>query len=293
MPDRTWSNSARCASVKNSWFAYLAGRCRGVSNSSVQMPCRSGSPQEVFSAGAVAEAAGAWADVPVMDADMAAPTAAATIATVIVEPEKRSSMIISFRLAWCYFSRFCSKAHYLSRRSPHWRWRRACSQREHMQHDCIALLSEFRCIDKPRSGCRARSRDDRDILLAIDFERHRRRGKARTDVDLPQFVERGVIERRNGTVEQREKHEPAAGRERAAEIRVDQVHALFDLAGQRVGGLEVAFPPFGGGRKAAVPASLLVVLFAVDRNRRAVRQSRDVDDPGFRAVGRRPVVVAA
>jgi hypothetical protein len=74
------------------------------------MPCRSGSPQDVFNAGA-------WADVPVMDAAMTAPTAVAAIATVIVEPEKRSSMINSFRLAWRYVSRFCSKAHYLSRRS--------------------------------------------------------------------------------------------------------------------------------------------------------------------------------
>jgi hypothetical protein len=32
-----------------------------------------------------------------MDADMTAPTAVAAIATVMVEPEKRSSMIISFR----------------------------------------------------------------------------------------------------------------------------------------------------------------------------------------------------
>jgi alcohol dehydrogenase (cytochrome c) len=31
----------------------------------------------------------------------------------------------------------------------------------------------------------------------------------------------------------------------------------------------------------------------VDRNRRAVRQSRDVQEPGFRAVGARPIVVAA
>src|SRR6266436_1337007 len=106
----------------------------------------------------------------------------------------------SGKLARFYSSRFFSKAHYLADRSV-CEEVRLTSQREHMQHDCIALLSEFRRIDKPRSGCRARSRDDRDILLAIDFERHRRRGKARTDVDLPQFVERGVIERRNCTVQ--------------------------------------------------------------------------------------------
>src|SRR5262249_28911052 len=37
----------------------LDGRCKGVSNSSVQMPCRSGSPHGVFSAGVVAEPSGA------------------------------------------------------------------------------------------------------------------------------------------------------------------------------------------------------------------------------------------
>jgi hypothetical protein len=37
---------------KNSWAAYLADRCRGVSVSSVQMPCRSGSPHGVFRTGA-------------------------------------------------------------------------------------------------------------------------------------------------------------------------------------------------------------------------------------------------
>src|SRR5258707_15057641 len=48
--DRCLSSSSRCASVKNSWLAYFGGRCKAVSNSSVQMPCRSGSPQGVFSA---------------------------------------------------------------------------------------------------------------------------------------------------------------------------------------------------------------------------------------------------
>jgi len=43
-----------------------------------------------------------------------------------------------------------------------------------------------------------------------------RRGKARTDVDFPQFAERGVIERRNCAIQHREKHKPAAGCERAA-----------------------------------------------------------------------------
>src|SRR5215468_8419180 len=47
---RCRSSSARSSSVKNSLFAYLAGRCNGVSLSLVQMPCRSASPHGVVSA---------------------------------------------------------------------------------------------------------------------------------------------------------------------------------------------------------------------------------------------------
>ena len=52
------SSSARCAVGEKLLVCVSAGRCNGVSVSSVQMPCRSGSPQGVFSdaAGAVPEA---------------------------------------------------------------------------------------------------------------------------------------------------------------------------------------------------------------------------------------------
>src|SRR5258708_13041443 len=67
------------------------------------------------------------------------------------------------------------------------------SQPEHVEHQRVALLLEFRRVDETRPRDRARPRDDRDILLAVDLERHRRRGKARAHVDLPQLVERGVV----------------------------------------------------------------------------------------------------
>src|SRR6516164_9412763 len=50
MAERCRSRSARCASVKNSWSANLGERCKGVSVSSVQIPCKSGSPHGVVSA---------------------------------------------------------------------------------------------------------------------------------------------------------------------------------------------------------------------------------------------------
>jgi hypothetical protein len=84
--------------VKNSWFAYLAGRCKGVSNSSVQMPCKSGSPQGDFSAaaaGAVPEAAGPWASVPTTDKKIT-PTAAPAMENSLIEPKNISRMMVSF-----------------------------------------------------------------------------------------------------------------------------------------------------------------------------------------------------
>src|SRR5215469_10137039 len=51
------------------------------------MPCRSGSPQGVFGAGV-------WADVAATEAEMAAPNAAAATATVTIEPEKGSRMMV-------------------------------------------------------------------------------------------------------------------------------------------------------------------------------------------------------
>src|SRR5215469_6990163 len=82
------SNSARSASVKNSRLAYVGERWKGVSFSSVQMPCRSGSPHGVFSD---------WpsACVRVITPALRAPAAATAIAAVMVNPESRSRMFVS------------------------------------------------------------------------------------------------------------------------------------------------------------------------------------------------------
>src|SRR5207244_12474293 len=75
--------------------ACVGERCMGVAVSCGQVPWKSGSPQGVFSAGAVTGAAGAGAGVRVMDTEMTALTAAAAMATIIIEPEKRSPMMVS------------------------------------------------------------------------------------------------------------------------------------------------------------------------------------------------------
>src|ERR1700676_3262132 len=70
-------------------------------------------------------------------------------------------------------------------------------QPEDIEHERVSLLLELRRIDQPASGHRARSRYDRDILPAVGLERHRRRGKPRADIDLPQFLQRGAVKRRD------------------------------------------------------------------------------------------------
>src|ERR1700719_1227282 len=71
------------------------------------------------------------------------------------------------------------------------------------------------------------------------------------------------------------------------------MYAFLDLVGHRVDRGEVALEALVGLAEAAVPASLGVVLFAIDRNIHAGRHGRDVHELGVGAVGRRPVIVAA
>src|SRR5712675_1037561 len=85
------------------------------------------------------------------------------------------------------------------------------SQTEDVQHGRVALLLEFRGEDKFALGRRAWSRCDRDILLAVDLEGHRRRREAGPDIDLPQLVERGVVKGGYRAVQQCEKDKPARG----------------------------------------------------------------------------------
>jgi hypothetical protein len=100
--DRTLSSSARSASLNASWFAYLAGRYKGVVVSSVQIPCRSGSPHGVFgdedAAGGVPEAAEVCAEAGVIGAETTTLQATTAMATLIIESENFSRMMISFCL---------------------------------------------------------------------------------------------------------------------------------------------------------------------------------------------------
>jgi hypothetical protein len=79
-----WPSSRRCAAVNDSWLAYLAGRRKGVSESTVQFPRRFS--QGVFGAWPVA--AGVCACVRLTGTEMTAPAAA--IAAIVTEPRAGS-----------------------------------------------------------------------------------------------------------------------------------------------------------------------------------------------------------
>src|SRR5215475_2692580 len=89
------------------------------------------------------------------------------------------------------------------------------SQPEHVEHRCVALFLEFQRIGQGALAERARARGDRDILLAIELEAHGRRREAGSEIDLPQRLERDVVESCHGAVEQTEKYQTATGRNRA------------------------------------------------------------------------------
>jgi len=94
----------------------------------------------------------------------------------------------------------------------------------------------------------------------------RRRREGGADIDLPQLIERCVIEGRDGAIEKTEEYQAAAGRKRARGVRIGQMHVLLDLLGHRIDGGEVAsafeFSRFADaclwrrilGRRVGVPA---------------------------------------
>src|SRR5262245_65562321 len=66
------------------------------------------------------------------------------------------------------------------------------SEREHEQHRLVALLAQLRRELVPPARDRAPPGEHRDILLAVDLERHRPRVEADPDIALPQLLDGAV-----------------------------------------------------------------------------------------------------
>src|SRR5262245_66517409 len=88
-------------------------------------------------------------------------------------------------------------------------------QPEHEQYGLVALLLELGNEQMLAAGDRAQPREDRDVLLAVDLERHRRRIEAGADVDLPELLHRRVVVGDERSIGEAGEDQAAAGRERA------------------------------------------------------------------------------
>ena len=133
-----------------------------------------------------------------------------------------------------------------------------------------------------------------NILLTVHLEGHWRRVEADADIDLPQLFQRGVIVGDERPIRVgRENHAAGSGKG-AAIVRVRHVHLALDLAGERVEGREISLVPVSGPViGAAFPVACLVAQFWLLGDIYTGRQGREVQQLGLRAVGSRPIVVAA
>ena len=140
---------------------------------------------------------------------------------------------------------------------------------------------------------RAQAGHDRDILLAVDLERHRRRVEAGADIDLPQRLHGRVVVGDERAVGEAGEDEAAAGRERAAVLGIGNAHALLDVAGEGIGDDEIGLVALDVPELGALPVAGLGGQLRIERHLVAGRDRGDVEQLGLRAVGRRPIVVAA
>src|SRR5262245_59493464 len=87
----------------------------------------------------------------------------------------------------------CAAAHEHADRALAHPTRRRASEPEHKQHRLVALLLQLRRERMLADRDAAQAREDRDILLAIDLEGHRRCIEANADIDLPELLQGRVV----------------------------------------------------------------------------------------------------
>ena len=105
---------------------------------------------------------------------------------------------------------------------------------EHEDHGRVGQMPHLRRARELVLGVPEQAGGNRDILLAVDRIGHRRRIEAGADIDLPQLLERLVVERHDRAVEQRRDHDAAGGREHAGGVRIRQVLARTCFIGRGV-----------------------------------------------------------
>src|SRR4051812_8472849 len=120
------------------------------------------------------------------------------------------------------------------------------SKSKHEQHGLVALLLEFRREDMLVDRDPAQAGEDRNKLLAVYFESHRRRVEADTDIDFPQLLQRRVVIGHERTVGEAREHEAAAGRKRAAVVRIGDPDLALAFACDGVKSGELGFITFDG-----------------------------------------------
>src|SRR6185436_5525125 len=126
----------------------------------------------------------------------------------------------------------------------------------------------------------------------------RRCRKAGADIDLPHLLKRRVVVGGDRAIQQRQEDEPTTGCKRAAVVWIAKRDGLLDVAGEWIDGREIAFVALRravAAARAGEPALILAALgkLPVAGDILTGGHGRNVEELGLRAVGRRPVVVAA
>src|SRR5262249_14546212 len=114
-------------------------------------------------------------------------------------------------------------------------------QSEHEQHGLVSHFAKFRRIFELVLGNPAKPRQDCDILLAADLERHWRRVEADSDIDLPKLLQADIVISSKGSIDEAREEEATRGREGCAVIWIGFVQLFLDLAVERIDDDNVGF----------------------------------------------------
>src|ERR1700730_779837 len=134
---------------------------------------------------------------------------------------------------------------------------------EDEQHRLITHLPELRRHRVDVSSIPVKSRLDCEILPTADSEGHWRSVDAAANIELPEFLQTGVVVGHHRAIREAGYQEAARGRESRAVVGIRDVQFLPDLAGKWVCDADVCFVPVDVSARGAIKLSggvLSVVL---------------------------------